>query len=178
MRRTTQLVAVVAVMVLSFGFATGGQEERTLTGSFQWAEGGKEGDLKAVFTPTGEAKWDVAFYFEFSGKPHIYSGTADGTLADGVLEGKVLNEQKNRSFIFKGTFSKGEFRGTHADTTDGGEHATGTLTLKVSSRRAGEAQSPPRVTGRKDPSAGAHRAARPIRVRGEAGSISALEESG
>lgn len=32
--------------------------------------------------------------------------------------------------MFTGTFTEGEFRGTHASIGDDGEHATGTLTLK------------------------------------------------
>jgi hypothetical protein len=136
MRRATQLVAVVAAVALSSGLAIGGDEERTLTGSYHWTDGGRKGDLKAVFTPTGEARWNVAFYFEFSGEPHVYSGTAEGTLAGGVLKGRVLNDGRNRSFTFAGTFTEGEFRGTHAETTDDGEHATGSLSLKVPSGRA------------------------------------------
>jgi hypothetical protein len=137
MRRATQLVAVVAVLAVSLGLAVGGDEERTLTGSYRWADGGRSGDLKAVFTPTGDSKWDVAFHFDFNGERHVYSGTAEGTLSGGVLEGRVLNERRNRSFTFKGTFSEGEFHGTHAETTGGGEQATGSLTLKEPSRRAG-----------------------------------------
>jgi hypothetical protein len=136
MRRATQLVAVVAAVALCPGLAIGGDEERTLKGSYHWSDGGRKGDLKAVFTPAGEAKWDVAFYFEFSGEPHVYSGTAEGTLSGGVLKGRVLNEGKNRSFVFKGNFTEGEFRGTHAETTDDGEHATGSLTLKEPPGRA------------------------------------------
>src|SRR5262245_19311904 len=136
MRRATQLAVVVSVLVLSLGLATGKDEERTLTGSYQWTDGGKSGELKAIFTPTGEAKWSVSFYFDFAGKSHIYTGTAEGTLANGELKGHVQNEQKNRSWNFKGTFKEGEFHGTHAETGDDGEHATGSLTLKEPPQRA------------------------------------------
>jgi hypothetical protein len=132
MRRATQLVAVVAVMAVSLGLAAGGDQDRTLTGSYLWSDTGKSGDLKAVFTPTGEAKWDVSFFFTFEGQDRVYSGTAEGTLADGALEGTVLNEKKNRTFSFKGSFTDGEFSGSHAESG----RPTGSLKLKEPSRRA------------------------------------------
>lgn len=124
-------MAVVAALVMSLGLVTGADQNRTLKGSFEWTDSGKKGDLEAVFTPTGEGKWDVAFHFEFRGKPHIYAGTAEGTLADGDLKGRVLTDEKDRTFSFTGTFTEGEFHGTHAEVgDDDGERATGTLTLK------------------------------------------------
>ncbi|HKY32496.1 MAG TPA: hypothetical protein VJV23_08175 [Candidatus Polarisedimenticolia bacterium] len=142
MRRATQLAAVVAVLAVSFGLAIGRSDDRTLTGTYRWTDGGAEGDLKVIFTPNGDAKWNVAFHFRFSGSAHVYSGSAEGSLSDGALEGRVLNEQKNRSFVFKGTFTGGEFQGTHAETTRGREQATGTLTLKAPPRRAAALRSP------------------------------------
>ena len=123
-------MGAVAVLLMSLGLVTGADEPRTLKGSFEWTDAGRTGDLSAVFTPTGEGKWNVAFHFEFRGKPHIYAGTAEGTLAGGDLKGRVLNDEKNRTFSFTGAFTDGEFRGTHAEVGDDGEHATGTLTLK------------------------------------------------
>ena len=123
-------MGAVAVLLMSLSLVTGADEPRTLKGSFEWTDAGKTGDLSAVFTPTGEGKWDVAFHFEFRGKAHIYAGTAEGTLAGGDLKGRVLNDEKNRTFSFTGAFTDGEFRGTHAEVGDDGEHATGTLTLK------------------------------------------------
>jgi len=130
MRMAMRCVAVVAALVMLLGPVTGAAEKRTLKGSFKWTDAGKKGDLEAAFTPTGEGTWDVAFHFEFRGKPHIYAGTAEGTLAGGDLNGRVRNDEKNRTFIFTGTFTEGEFHGAHAEIGDDGEHATGTLTLK------------------------------------------------
>jgi len=130
MRMAMRGMAVVWALVMSLGLLTGAEEKRTLKGSFEWTDSNKTGDLEAVFTPTGEGKWDVAFHFEFRGKPHTYAGTAEGTLADGALKGRVFNEDKNRTFIFTGTFTGGEFHGTHAEVDDDNEHPTGTLTLK------------------------------------------------
>ena len=98
-------MAIAAALVMSFGLVTGAAGKRTLKGSFEWTDGGNKGNLEAVFTPTGEAKWDVAFHFEFHGKPHIHAGTAEGILADRAPKGRVLNEDRNRTFIFTGTFS-------------------------------------------------------------------------
>ena len=44
--------------------------------------------------------------------------------------GKRTNDEKNRTFSFSGAFTDGEFRGTHAEVGDDGEHTMGTLTLK------------------------------------------------
>lgn len=130
MRMAIRGVAMVAALMMTFGVVSGAAGKRTLKGSFEWTDGGNRGDLEAVFTPAGEGKWDVAFHFEFRGTPHIYAGSAEGTLAGGALKGRVHTEDRNRTFSFTGTFSEGKFQGTHAEIVDDGEHATGTLTLK------------------------------------------------
>ena len=130
MRMAMRGMAVVAALVMSLGLLTSAEEKRTLKGTWEWNDAGKTGDLEAVFTPTGEGKWDVAFHFEFRGEQHTYAGTAEGTLAGGDLKGRVSNENKKRTWTFTGTFTEGEFHGTHAEIVDKGEHATGTLTLK------------------------------------------------
>ena len=130
MRKALWRSAVVAALAMSVGFVTGADGTRTLKGSYEWTDTNKKGDLEAVFTPTGEGKWDVAFHFVFQGQAHTYAGTAEGTLKGGDLKGRVLNDAKNRTFSFTGTFTDGEFHGTHAEVGDGGERTTGTLTLK------------------------------------------------
>jgi len=130
MRMAMRGLAVVAALVMSVGLVTSADGKRTLKGTFEWNDSGKKGDLEAVFTPTGEGKWDVAFHFVFRGEPHTYAGTAEGSLASGALKGRVLNDNKNRTFVFTGTFADGEFHGTHAEVGDDGDHPTGTLTLK------------------------------------------------
>lgn len=129
MRMAMRGPAIVAAAVMTFGHVTGGAGKRTLTGTFHWTGGEDKGDLEAVFTPTSEGKWDVAFHFEFDGRPHTYAGTAEGTLA-GDLKGRVRSDAGNRTFTFKGTFAGGVFRGTHAEIAGGGQHPTGTLTLR------------------------------------------------
>lgn len=130
MRLAMRCMAVVAALVMSLGLVTGAGEKRTFKGAFEWSDEGYEGDLKAVFTPAGEGKWDVAFHFEFQGQPHVYAGTAEGTLSGGELKGRVLTEDKKRTYVFSGSFTDAEFHGTHAEVRKGGEHTTGTLTLK------------------------------------------------
>jgi glucose/arabinose dehydrogenase len=129
MRMAMRSMAVVAAVVMLLGLVNGADGKRTLKGSFEWTTAGQKGDLEAVFTPTGEGKWDVAFHFDFRG-PHVYAGTAEGSLSGGELKGRVQNDDKNRSFTFSGSFVDGEFHGTHAEVGDDGEQATGTLTLK------------------------------------------------
>ncbi len=104
--------------------------EQTLIGAYHWERGETKGELKAVFTPSGEGSWDVAFHFDFRGDAHTYTGEAKGSLTDGSLEGTVLNEDKNRTFTFEGTVEEGKFEGTHAEVGGRrGSRQTGTLTL-------------------------------------------------
>lgn len=130
MRKAICGMALLAALIMAPGQAIGADEKRTLKGTFEWTDGGSKGDLEAVFTPAGEGVWEVDFHFEFQGKPHTYSGTAEGTLAGGALKGRVLNESKKRTFTFTGDFAEGEFRGTHAEIGADGAHPTGSLTLK------------------------------------------------
>ena len=100
----------------------------TLTGAFRW-NSGSPNDLRAVFTPTGEGTWDVAFHFKFRGS-HVYKGVAEGSLTDGGLKGKVKNDNKERTFTFEGSFEDGEFKGTHAEIgRSRGSQSTGTFWL-------------------------------------------------
>lgn len=122
----------VAATLLALGATclTLAADPRRLAGSYVWDQRGKSGDLEALFTATGEKQWDVAFHFTFKDEDHVYSGTAEGSLTDGEMKGRVLNEQKSRAFTFKGSFADGAFSGTHAEEEDGGELQTGTLTLR------------------------------------------------
>ncbi len=125
MKRSAVLLGLLLVMPI----AHGAPDTQTLTGEFFWSGGGASGDLEAVFTSTGEQTWDVSFHFQFRGRPHVYTGTAGGSLSQGELQGKVKNENKGRTFLFSGTVKDGKFRGTHAETEGGREQKTGTLTL-------------------------------------------------
>ena len=104
--------------------------ERKLSGQYVWSHADQSGDLEARFTPLEAGKWNVAFHFTFKGDPHVYAGTAEGSLGAGELSGKVFNEKKNRTFTFRGRFEEGTFNGTHAEVAEGKETAMGTLTLK------------------------------------------------
>lgn len=127
MKRILALAALSTVLLLALSPAAFA-EETTLIGEYHWNQGGASGDLKAVFESTGENTWDVSFYFDFRSKPHVYSGTATGSLAEGKLEGTVKNETKRRTFTFEGSFTDGTFEGDHSETTRG-ELRTGTLSL-------------------------------------------------
>jgi len=125
--KTIALLVVVAGVLLTGTVAA--EEARTLTGEFFWTQRDEQGDLKAVFTPSGEGTWDVSFHFNFRDKEHVYSGTAEGSLADGELTGEVKNEDKKRTFTFQGAFEDGTFRGTHAEVEGETALDTGTMTL-------------------------------------------------
>ncbi len=105
-------------------------EPRKFTGHYRWDAQDLGGNLEAVFTPTGEATWDVAFHFNFQG-PHTFVGTAQGDLTAGKLEGTVVNERETRTFAFRGTIKKGKFRGMHFEATGGLRRKTGTLSMKA-----------------------------------------------
>ena len=106
-----------------------GEETETRTLKGEWSWGGNVGDLEAVFTATGEGRWDVSFHFNFRG-PHVYAGTAEGGLLEGTLRGEVLNDSGKRSFTFAGAFEDGKYRGTHAEVIGGKERETGKLTMR------------------------------------------------
>jgi hypothetical protein len=120
------IVVAAAVPAMAESSAT------TLRGAYVWDEIGDGGDLEAVFTPAGEGVWDVEFFFTFRGTPHTYAGQARGSLTEGDLAGTVKNEDRRRTFEFRGAFDNGTFRGTHEETTEGRERKTGTLTLAPS----------------------------------------------
>jgi hypothetical protein len=105
-------------------------DSTTLNGTFVWEHGNSAGDLEAVFAPTGEASWDVSFYFTFRNKRHTYTGSATGSLTAGALSGTVLNESEKRTFTFEGAFEDGVFNGTHAEVSAEQAMSTGTLTLR------------------------------------------------
>ena len=129
MKSAAIAVFVTVVLVAATGLTLGTEGQQTLRGEYNW-NAGATGDLEAVFTPTGEATWDVAFHFKFRDEPHTYSGKAEGSLNGGKLKGEVQNESKQRTFTFEGKFNKkGKFSGSHAEITGGRNAETGTLSL-------------------------------------------------
>ena len=102
-------------------------------GEYKWVrtKGEKKGTVTAQFTPDGEDKWKVKFFFKWGKSDHVYSGTATGSVKDGKLEGTVLNDDKKRSFTFKGIVKNGILTGTHNETTKDREKKTGTITMSV-----------------------------------------------
>jgi hypothetical protein len=103
----------------------------TTEGTFIWSRNNASEPVKAVFTKTEAADtYDVKFYFKWSKKEHIYSGTATGQLKDGKLEGTVKADDQNRSFGFTGTCKDATFSGSHHEKSGAKEQATGTITWK------------------------------------------------
>ena len=129
MTRRLRNLVLLTIFVSSIAYAaTDGT--RTFSGHYRWDGQDLSGNLEAVFTPTGEATWDVSFSFKFQG-PHTFSGTAEGSLKNGKLEGTVVNERETRSFDFRGSVKKGKFRGVHFESTGGARRKTGTLSMKA-----------------------------------------------
>lgn len=136
MNKAIRVLGCLAVLALAFGgvASLAGHHEKDveLNGSFKWvrSDGETEGDLKAILTPTGEGTWDVAFHFDWDDGPHVYEGTAKGSLTGG-LEGEVQTDNKERpgTFKFMGEFADGTFSGKHGSVRDDGFSEMGTLTL-------------------------------------------------
>ncbi|MEO1366243.1 MAG: hypothetical protein AAFX50_03625 [Acidobacteriota bacterium] len=130
MKRATFVICLLVATLLAFGASAEdtASADKTLIGEYHWNQG-YSGDLKAVFTPEGENQWKVSFYFDFRNEARVYTGTVTGSM-DGELEGTVNNENKKRTFVFKGAFEDGVFQGDHNETTPGRDRRTGTLTLQ------------------------------------------------
>lgn len=101
----------------------------TLKGSYVWEQGEEEGTVEAVFTPKAEQAWEVVFRFQRSGTSHTYQGTAEGSLENGSLSGRVESDQRRRTFTFSGVVKNGKFTGSHASGEGAAAERTGTLTL-------------------------------------------------
>jgi hypothetical protein len=130
----TQRFRWIALMGVLFLAALPGLagDDVTLEGGFVWEreDGNRDGDLKAILTPTGDGEWSVAFHFEWEDGPHVYTGTCTGSL-EGELSGEITSDgERDMNFKFMGSFEKGMFSGKHSFVTEDGEleHA-GTLTL-------------------------------------------------
>ena len=129
MRRTALLVVAFAFVVSVSAVALTAEEPETLTGSFVWNNENRTGDLEAVFTPTADGKWSVAFHFMWEDEAQVFKGTAEGNLSEGELKGEVRPESQKRAFTFTGSFKDGKFTGTHAVIREEGPRDTGTMTL-------------------------------------------------
>ncbi len=126
--------ALLLLLVASLAGIAFADVSETLTGTFVWSrdDGERAGDVEARFTSTGNKTWKVSFHFDWNGEPHVWNGTAKGSLKKGKLEGEVVTDNKERpaTFTFTGKFKGGAFKGTHARIRKEGEpRATGTLTL-------------------------------------------------
>jgi len=135
MKRHYLLLVALAFCALPTAAALAG-DDITLEGGFVWtrSDGDQAGDLKAIFTPKGDAEWAVAFHFDWEDGPHVYAGTAQGSLTAGTLEGEVVNDSEDRkaTFQFSGSFEDGTFTGTHRHLSKEGEYRdTGTITLEA-----------------------------------------------
>jgi hypothetical protein len=129
MMRSASLLGGMLVLTIVFAPAAPAQESHTLEGHWIWDALGDTGSVEAVFTPTGEGTWEVAFHFNYRGA-HVYKGTAEGSLSDGELNGEVAADDQDRTFSFRGRVRKGKFRGTHFETTGGSRRKTGSLSMK------------------------------------------------
>ena len=125
----------IAVMTCLIGVASvqAAEDSTTLSGTYVWENGNSTGDLEAVFTPTGEDRWDVSFHFAWEDGPHVYTGTAEGSLSEGELTGQVVNDNQDHeaTFRFRGSFENGKFNGEHGHVQENGRlKDTGTFSLK------------------------------------------------
>ncbi len=131
MKPAVRTILTTAALLIAAAVQLGASDgRRTLNGNFMSGYQDRVKPLRAVFTPAGGGGWQVAFFFEFNGRDHEFRGTAEGSLGEGELSGRVQNEDRQRTFTFKGSFESGLFKGTHAEIGRRGEQQTGTLTLR------------------------------------------------
>lgn len=133
MRGMVMALAVAGVLcVAGSSKVQAADGDQNFAGTFVWNnQAGKTHPIKAVFTPTGDKKWNVVFTFTWGGRgDQTYKGTAEGTLKDGEIKGDVNSTDGRRKFDFKGTFKDGQFDCTHNEKTSGKPQATGTMTIK------------------------------------------------
>ena len=125
------LASLLSAPVFADSAAKGGDgpEIRVFEGQYKWVNMNNPGPLRAEFTATGENRWNVDFYFRFEGRERMYSGTAEGSLSQGELKGKIRNENGRRSFTFEADLDNGRLEGTHRETTRSRSRRTGTLKL-------------------------------------------------
>jgi hypothetical protein len=129
----------VAALFFLFGAAALAGDGVEANGKYIWVDKGKkrdEGLLKAVFTPDGDNKWKVTFYFAWKKKKHVYKGTATGSLKNGAIAGEVKSDDKKpRTFAFSGNAANGEMTGKHWEIRvrkgKRRETPTGTFTLSL-----------------------------------------------
>ena len=133
MRRLANRVILLLLITSLTGVVLADDVGETLEGAFVWTDTDDEvsGDLKAVFTKTGDVEWNVAFHFQWSGEPRVWTGTATGNLHSGTLSGRVTTDtEPPHTYTFTGEFKDEVFDGTHAGIHEDGESRhTGTLTL-------------------------------------------------
>ena len=121
MKKAALLLAALALLLTAPSGTVLAEEITTLNGEFKWSQRNSSGDLKADFTPTGEDTWDVSFHFKFRGEPHVYSGTAEGSLSEGELSGTVKNETTAQAG--RGTLRPHWKLRRHLDRADDRRHA-------------------------------------------------------
>ena len=123
--------ALCLCTLMSFGAPLGPDPEAAITmkGEYHWTQRDVKGEIKAVFTPTGEGQWSVEFFFDWRDDAHVYAGTAEGNLKNGALKGSVKNDNKNRTFNFEGKTENGTFKGSHEEIGRSGPRETGTIEL-------------------------------------------------
>ena len=128
--RALPLLFVAAILLLPSA-PTEATGEQTLTGTYNSGFQNTPARVVAVFTPTGEELFDVEFDFSHNGRDLTYAGTAEGSLSEGELAGKVSTGTGGRVFTFRGEFKDGKFKGRHFEVSRRGrESETGPLTLK------------------------------------------------
>lgn len=131
-----KILMLACLSVLPFLSLTAGDVK--MEGEFAWIRRNKEtkAPLKAVFTSDGKKKWKVIFNFKWGKKAKIYTGTAEGELVDGKLTGKILNDNKKRTFSFVADMKSGKLTGEHWEISKrrGKEKKTRTGTFTMSTK--------------------------------------------
>lgn len=122
--------ALIALLAISPAERVASLDAATvLDGEWTWKPGDETGDMKATFEPITARSWKVSFRFNFNG-PHVYTGTAEGSLGEGGrLVGRVQSDVGRQEWRFEGTFKNGRLEGKHFAKRGREEELSGTLSL-------------------------------------------------
>ncbi|MCZ7646080.1 MAG: hypothetical protein M5U26_12465 [Planctomycetota bacterium] len=126
----------LAVLGIAYGLCGSGacraaDGDVTCKGTFSWSnEKNQKHDIKGVFTPNGDKKWNVVWTFTWKGGAQTWKGTAEGDLTNGEVKGEGLHPNGKRTFSFVGAAKDGNMEIKHTETTGGRPKDTGVMVIK------------------------------------------------
>ena len=139
--------SLLALAILGLAAGAPGDPVEVFRGEYVWKVDGHQNEVEAVFTPTGEAAWDVEFRFAYARRRETYQGIARGSLREGPVHGEVKDNGGVLRYGFELEVEGDRLEGQHFDIWSGRKKLNGTLRLErvrgstpASDRPAGDSQ--------------------------------------